>query len=208
VLKKAQPRYAGKVDFCRWNVNDKENTVEIKSHFIEKGYTLNKLPSLIIYRDGIPIAVRPGFANEFQLDDWLEKTLPDVLERTFDENGIKMEPSQVMQAQWVNENNLGERSTQVVIAKESKVERRLFSPIDFKSTLMTERLRIIRDSNVRTTSGDLPSGEDESDVDEDGVDTICMDETKCWELVAETFLWENRTVTPATFGLPKRVLLA
>jgi hypothetical protein len=38
--------------------------------------------------------------------------------------------------------------------------------------------------------------------------TICIDETKSWELVAETFLWENLTVTPAIFGLPKRVLLA
>lgn len=38
------------------------------------------------------MAVRAGFANEFQLDDFLEKTLPDVLERTFDEDGIKMIP--------------------------------------------------------------------------------------------------------------------
>eukprot|EP00804_Cyclotella_cryptica_P020324 CCRYP_014070-RA/>CCRYP_014070-RA protein AED:0.03 eAED:0.03 QI:314/1/1/1/1/1/2/522/209 len=90
VLKKSQPRYIGKVDFVRWNVNDAENTALIKSHFIQMGYTLNKLPSLILYREGEPIAVRPGFANEFQLDDWLEKTLPDVLERTFDENGVKL----------------------------------------------------------------------------------------------------------------------
>lgn len=34
--------------------------------------------------------MRPGFANEYQLDFWLEESLPDVLERTFDENGIKM----------------------------------------------------------------------------------------------------------------------
>lgn len=92
VLRKAQPTYLEKVDFCRWNVNDKEATIELKQMFLDSGYTLTKLPSLILFRDGKPIAVRPGFANEFQLDDWLEKELPDVLERTFDENGIKMIP--------------------------------------------------------------------------------------------------------------------
>ncbi len=92
VLRKSQPRYVGKVNFCRWNVNDKENTVELKKFFIAEGFTLKKLPSLVLFRHGKPIAVRPGFANEFQLDDWLERTLPDHLERTFDENGVKMIP--------------------------------------------------------------------------------------------------------------------
>mmetsp|Transcript_5863 Transcript_5863/g.13374 ORF Transcript_5863/g.13374 Transcript_5863/m.13374 type:complete len:296 (+) Transcript_5863:252-1139(+) len=92
VLRKAQPNYLGKVDFCRWNVNDKENTVELKKIFLDSGFTLTKLPSIIVFREGKPVAVRAGFANEFQLDDFLEKTLPDVLERTFDENGIKMIP--------------------------------------------------------------------------------------------------------------------
>mmetsp|Transcript_15832 Transcript_15832/g.32442 ORF Transcript_15832/g.32442 Transcript_15832/m.32442 type:complete len:274 (+) Transcript_15832:381-1202(+) len=92
VLRRSQTRYVGKVNFCRWNVNDKENTRELKKFFIAEGYTLKKLPSLVLFRDGKPIAVRPGFANEFQLDDWLETTLPDHLERTFDENGVKMIP--------------------------------------------------------------------------------------------------------------------
>ena len=74
----------------RWNVNDKENTAELKKIFLESGNTLSKLPSLILFRDGQPTEVRPGFANEYQLDFWLEENLPDVLERTFDENGIKM----------------------------------------------------------------------------------------------------------------------
>lgn len=90
VLRKAQPRYLDKVDFVRWNVNDKENTVELKKIFLESGNTLSKLPSLILFREGQPVAVRPGFANEYQLDFWLEESLPDVLERSFDENGLKM----------------------------------------------------------------------------------------------------------------------
>lgn len=92
VLRKAQPNYLNKVDFCRWNVNDKDNTVELKRMFMDSGHTLNKLPSLILFREGKPVAVRPGFANEYQLDNWLETELPDVLERTFDEDGIKMIP--------------------------------------------------------------------------------------------------------------------
>ena len=92
VLRKVQPNYLNKVDFCRWNVNDKDNTVELKRMFMDSGHTLNKLPSLILFREGKPVAVRPGFANEYQLDNWLETELPDVLERTFDEDGIKMIP--------------------------------------------------------------------------------------------------------------------
>ena len=45
-------------------------------------YNLSLLFSYITYR----------MANEFQLDYWLENELPDVLEKTFDENGVKMIP--------------------------------------------------------------------------------------------------------------------
>ena len=112
VLRKAQPNYLNKVDFCRWNVNDTENTAELKKLFLESGYNLTKLPSLIVFREGKPIAVRPGFANEFQLDDFLEKTLPDVLERTFDENGVKMIPMypEIAMVQVEHEEAVEERS--------------------------------------------------------------------------------------------------
>lgn len=91
VLRKAQPRYLDRVDFLRWNVDDKEKTAELKKIFIDSGHKLTKLPSLILFREGVPTVVRPGFANEHQLDFWLEQSLPDVLERTFDDNGIKMD---------------------------------------------------------------------------------------------------------------------
>jgi hypothetical protein len=213
VLKKAQPRYAGKVDFCRWNVNDKEGTLEIKSHFIEKGFTLTKLPSLIVYREGIPVAVRPGFANEFQLDDWLETTLPDVLERTFDENGLKMEPGEMISATDQDSAVSSKTGTSIEImdeppakgaAKEASTVRRMFSPMDFRSTVVTERLRIIRKTGSESNKLELAS-EDVNNSDQDEVPTICDDETKCWELLEETLGWENRTVTAASLGLPSRV---
>ena len=96
VIKKAHANYHNKIDFVKWNVADKENTAEVKKMVFEEaaaiGYKLTKLPSLILFRDGKPIAVREGMANEFQLDYWLENELPDVLEKTFDENGVKMIP--------------------------------------------------------------------------------------------------------------------
>ena len=179
MLQKAQPRYANKVDFCRWNVNDKNNTAQIKAHFIENGYTLSKLPSLIVYRDRVPIAVRPGLANDFQLDDWLETTLPDVLERTFDENGIKMDPKHI--------------EVQQDDDKQSIADKCVFSPLDFKSTISTDKLRVLAKQSVQ-------------DDQEWEVATICDDEIRCWELVEETLGWENRTVTPAASGLPKRTV--
>jgi thioredoxin 1 len=90
VLRKAQPRYVDRIDFVRWNVNDAEGTSGLRDLLASNGHALSKLPSLVVFRDGSPVAMRPGFANEFQLDDFLERTLPDVLERTFDERGVKM----------------------------------------------------------------------------------------------------------------------
>lgn len=92
VLKQAQPSYRNRVDFVKWNVNDKDNTEELKRIVEEAGIRVRGLPSLIVFREGKPVAVRQGFANEFQLDYFLEQSLPDVLERTFDEDGIKMVP--------------------------------------------------------------------------------------------------------------------
>lgn len=90
VLRKVQPQYLNIVDFCRWNVNDTQGTHQIRTSFLNAGYELTQLPSLIVYRNGLPMAVRPGFANEYQIQDFLELTLHDVLERTFDEFGVKM----------------------------------------------------------------------------------------------------------------------
>jgi len=218
VLKKAQPRYIGKVDFVRWNVNDAENTALIKSHFIEKGYTLNKLPSLILYREGEPVAVRPGFANEFQLDDWLELALPDVLERTFDENGVKIEPSRALNHGVTGKGPVMEKGEDAKygldvdgsapeVAKETKVARHVLSPLDFKARVMTERLRIVERTIVRTDAVETQDQKETGMLDASEVPTECTDETECWERVAETFGWKDRTVVPATDGilLPKRI---
>ncbi|KAL3759685.1 hypothetical protein ACHAWU_009832 [Discostella pseudostelligera] len=173
VLRKAQPNYLNKVDFCRWNVSDMENTAELKKLFLESGYTLTKLPSLIVFRAGKPVAVRPGFANEFQLDDWLEKTLPDVLERTFDENGVKMIPMfpEVAMAQ---------------INREVMVEERKIS----RGSKEVEQEITITDTVVavqHATDGVFEAGD-------------CITPQECIERL-ENELWKHRTVVPAINGI-------
>ena len=173
VLRKAQPRYLNNVDFVRWNVNDKENTVELKKIFLESGNTLSKLPSLILFQGGQPTAVRPGFANEFQLDFWLEESLPDVLERTFDENGLKM-------------------------VAMPKIEEDLSSVLpELKmavSKLPKEEMLDEEESSVSSSSDTITSEQDDQDVIE------CDDEQECLEFLERT-VWENRTVVPAFQGI-------
>lgn len=180
VLRKAQPRYEDKVDFVRWNVNDKENTVELKKIFLDSGHTLNKLPSLILFRDGQPTAVRPGFANENQLDFWLENSLPDVLEKTFDEDGLKLLPHQMMTV-----------ATPQMQDDLSGVLPEAKMTTGSKST-----------SSSSATMEDLEQKVTTQDQDEE-VDIKCNDETECLEFL-ETMVWENRTVVPAFHGILSR----
>ena len=67
VIQKAHANYHSKIDFVKWNVADKENTAEVKKMVFEEaaviGYKLTKLPSLIIFRRGKPIAVREGYVH-------------------------------------------------------------------------------------------------------------------------------------------------
>ena len=179
VLRKAQPRYEDKVDFVRWNVNDKENTVELKKIFLDSGHTLNKLPSLILFRDGQPTAVRPGFANENQLDFWLENSLPDVLEKTFDEDGLKLLPHQMVATPQMQDDLSG-------VLPEAKMTT------GSKST-----------SSSSATMEDLEQKVTTQDQEEEEVDIKCNDETECLEFL-ETMVWENRTVVPAFHGILSR----
>ena len=180
VLRKAQPRYEDKVDFVRWNVNDKENTVELKKIFLDSGHTLNKLPSLILFRDGQPTAVRPGFANENQLDFWLENSLPDVLEKTFDEDGLKLLPHQMMTV-----------ATPQMQDDLSGVLPEAKMTTGSKSTSSSSAT--MEDLEQKVTTQDQE--------EEDGIK--CNDETECLEFL-ETMVWENRTVVPAFHGILSR----
>lgn len=186
ILRKAQPRYNGKVDFCRWNVNDKEGTAELKKIFLDSGFTLTKLPSLIVFREGKPVAVRPGLANDFQLDFFLEQTLPDVLEPTFDEDGIKMLPLPEMTM--VQDN--AEKEVKVAGAPSTKEE---------DIVAAEESVSSIQEA-IAPELGDLDQGQELID---------CKTAEECWERV-EQVIWQNRTVVPALDGilLPSRSVVS
>ncbi|KAL3788001.1 hypothetical protein HJC23_004072 [Cyclotella cryptica] len=194
VLKKSQPRYIGKVDFVRWNVNDAENTALIKSHFIQMGYTLNKLPSLILYREGEPIA---DFRRE-----WCKIEPARGLNQEVTGNGPVMEK---------REDSKDRVDVDVLapeVAKEIKVARHLLSPLDFKARVMTERLRVVQRTDAHIASVETQVENEKTNLDHNEVLTDCTDETECWERMAETFGWKDRTVVPATDGilLPKRIV--
>ena len=148
----------------------------------ESGYTITKLPSLIVYREGKPIAVRPGLANDFQLDDFLEKTLPDVLERTFDKRGVKMLP-------------LPEK---MMVQKEEE---------DKKNAALEDEIKKKVEAEVKKVKAVAEEAEEVLEEDDEDQDLIeCNDPQECFELLENT-IWQNRTVVPAMDGilLPSRI---
>mmetsp|Transcript_38399 Transcript_38399/g.69211 ORF Transcript_38399/g.69211 Transcript_38399/m.69211 type:complete len:364 (+) Transcript_38399:125-1216(+) len=181
VLRKAQPRYVDKVDFCRWNVDDKENTVELKKIFFDSGFTLTKLPSLIVFREGKPVAVRAGFANENQLDHFLEQTLPE-LERTFDENGVKMVPL-----------------TAEMMALKMEMEAAEESRVAHATKTLEEEIVVTVEADISTLTSTATVMVQQV-IQQVIADDDCTDPVECWERIDQT-IWQNRTVVPAMDGI-------
>lgn len=145
-----------------------------------------------MFKDGKCVAMRAGMANEFQLDKFLEDSLPE-LEKTFDSEGLKMLP--VLR--------LPEESNVVVEAKEDSRTKeedilRQMSNLSFKAeeeedgtepvtvvvtTVQQEIEKVIKDESVTIEEGD------------------CIDPVECWERLEKTPLWQNRTVVPAMDGI-------
>jgi thioredoxin 1 len=223
VLRKSRPKYADVVDFCRWNVNDVEGTARMRQSLIDRGYVLNKLPSLVIYRDGIPVAMRPGFCNEHQLDDFLERTLPDVLERTFDEYGAKMIPmTTTMGAMAEKEEEetttttttattvTATMTTCLVVEEDCTVaendvarEERICEIVVVETACDSESDALVSAVAVVAAAGG--TGEEEGGG---GTLSDCINERECYERLEMT-VWKDRTVVPAMDGignfLPSRV---
>lgn len=148
-----------------------------------------------MFKDGKCVAMRAGMANEFQLDKFLEDSLPE-LERTFDEDGLKMVPLPLPEESMVTKVKEDSR------AKKEDILRQM-SNLSFKAeedgttsaakaavvvtTVQQEIEKVIKDETVTIEEGD------------------CIDPVECWERVEKTF-WQNRTVVPAMDGvmLPSR----
>lgn len=179
VLKKARPGYVDRVDFCRWNVTDKEGTAALKALFLESEFKLTKLPSLIVFKGGKPIAMREGMANEFQLDSFLEKSLPE-LERTFDENGLKMVPLPRPEEAMMATRKVEEAKKTLAAAKSTEVVAE--DPKETAVASVQQEIQQAIETGVKFEEGD------------------CTEPAECWERVEKTF-WQNRTVVPAMDGI-------
>lgn len=127
-----------------------------------------------------------GLANDFQLDFFLEQTLPDVLEPTFDEDGIKMLPLPEMTM--VQDN--AEKEVKVAGAPSTKEE---------DIVAAEESVSSIQEA-IAPELGDLDQGQELID---------CKTAEECWERV-EQVIWQNRTVVPALDGilLPSRSVVS
>lgn len=117
-----------------------------------------------------------GFANEFQLDDFLEKSLPDVLERTFDENGVKMVPMPKAEVE----------------QEAAKEEIKAANGIDSKTPTVEEK--------KAATTQVQQAAKETSAPDKDEAITECNDPVECLEQLERT-VWLNRTVVPAFDGI-------
>lgn len=200
VLRKSQPQYLGKVDFCRWNVNDADGTEQLRTQFLEAGYALTKLPSLIVYRGGKPVAVRPGFANEYQLDDFLEKILPDVLERTFDEHGVKLTPDEVAAAKRVTF-----PMTTVVAMEEACLEA---TEVGHEIVIVETECVAAEESTFAVVASTHEEEVAEPTLEDEELVPDCKSPQECFDRLEQT-IWKNRRVVPAMDGigtfLPERV---
>ena len=64
------------LQFCKWNVNERTNSQEFMNVIRQYDMTFSKLPTLLLFVDGIPTAMRSGMASVSQIDMFLEEYLP------------------------------------------------------------------------------------------------------------------------------------
>lgn len=71
--KKSHPR----LQFVKWDVESKEHSKQFMSILREHEMTFRKLPTLLLFIDGIPMAKISGMMSAAAIDRWLEEHLPD-----------------------------------------------------------------------------------------------------------------------------------
>lgn len=60
---------------CKWDVDTKDNSRQFMQLLRDTKMTFSKLPTLILFVDGMPVAKRSGMATNGQLDQFLEDHL-------------------------------------------------------------------------------------------------------------------------------------
>lgn len=75
--------YAERLIFCKWNADSKTESESFMNIMREYDYTFRKLPTLLLFYQGIPIAMRSGMATDIQIERFLEENLPKPWESLF-----------------------------------------------------------------------------------------------------------------------------
>ena len=75
--------YAERLIFCKWNVESKDTSESFMNIMREYDYTFRKLPTLLLFYEGVPIAMRSGMATDIQIERFLEENLPKPWESLF-----------------------------------------------------------------------------------------------------------------------------
>ncbi len=75
--------YAERLIFCKWDANTKDESESFMNIMREYDYTFRKLPTLQLFYEGIPIAMRSGMATDVQIERFLEENLPKPWESLF-----------------------------------------------------------------------------------------------------------------------------
>ena len=70
-LRAVVPQHEG-VAFYKWNVDERDRAKEFMNVLRRHDMTFNKLPTLILFRDGRPVAMRSGMATTRQIDQFLK----------------------------------------------------------------------------------------------------------------------------------------
>jgi thioredoxin 1 len=66
-----------RLQFVKWDADNKENSEQFMSILREYDMTFRKLPTLLLFIDGIPIALKSGMMSAPVIDRFLEENLPD-----------------------------------------------------------------------------------------------------------------------------------
>ena len=78
----ALPKYTTnthpRLTFCKWDTNTKEQSTQFMNIVRKHNMTFTKLPTLLLFINGKPVASRGGMASATQIDMFLQKHLPSL----------------------------------------------------------------------------------------------------------------------------------
>jgi thioredoxin 1 len=75
--------YSTRLIFCKWDADEKDESEIFMNIMRKHNYTFRKLPTLVLFVEGVPVAMRSGMATEGQIDRFLDEYLPKPLESLF-----------------------------------------------------------------------------------------------------------------------------